>query len=124
VKNRPTAEQVAEFDRYVAKWQRVLNLRDWRIERGQKPAQRGAMAEVECHPGARLATYRLGDWAGEEINSGSLSKTALHEVLHVFLYDLIVTASDHRSIDGAIETAEHRVINVLENLIDQLPDET
>jgi hypothetical protein len=124
VKNRPTADQVAEFDRYVAKWQRVLNLRDWRIERGQKPAQRGAMAEVECHSGARLATYRLGDWAGEEINAGSLSKTALHEVLHVFLFDLIVTAADHRSIDGAIETAEHRVINVLENLIAQLPDET
>lgn len=117
MKNRPSAEQAQEFDRYVAKWQRELNLLDWRIERSQKPAQRGAMADVECNSQARLASYRLGDWAGDEINPTSLSKTALHEVLHVFLFDLISVAQDPRSPDGMLDAVEHRVINVLERLL-------
>jgi hypothetical protein len=117
IKNIPNSEQTVEFDKYIVFWQRLLNLSDWRIERGRKHAQPGAMAEVECNATARLATYRLGDWAGEEINAKSLSQTALHEVLHVFLYDLIETAKDYRSSDDHISAQEHKIINVLEKLL-------
>lgn len=116
MKNRPTSEQAQEFDRYVEHWQRVLNLADWRLERSSKPA-RGAMACVSCDSPARLAVYRLGDFGGSPITGKTLSDTALHECLHVFLYDLISAAQDARSTPEQLEVAEHRVINVLERVL-------
>ena len=114
MKNIPNQEQAQEFDIYVNEWQAVLNVNDWRIERSTKPAK-NAMASVEMDDGARLATLRLGDFASVPINSQSLSMTALHEVLHVFLYDLIQTARSNN--DANLESEEHRVINVLEKLL-------
>ena len=115
--NRPSEGQAKEFDTYIQHWQKVLNLGDWRLERGRKHATRGAMAEVSCDSGARLATYRLGDWGGDEINPESLRKTALHECLHVFLFDLIAVAQDRLATPDQLEVAEHRVINVLERVL-------
>ncbi len=115
--NKPSAEQAKEFDAHVKRWQTVLNLGDWRMERSRKQAGKGAMAEVSCDANARLATYRLGDWAGDEINSQSLSSTALHECLHVFLFDLISVAQDRLATPDQLEIAEHRVINVLERVL-------
>jgi hypothetical protein len=75
------------------------------------------MASIEFNEGARLATYRLGDFGAEKITPESLDKTALHELLHVFLHDLLIVATDPKSSDEDIERQEHRVINLLENLI-------
>ena len=58
--NIPTAEDAKLFAQSVRKWQQVLSLGDWRIEKGSKPAK-AAMASVEFNSSARLATYRLGD---------------------------------------------------------------
>jgi hypothetical protein len=114
--NIPTPHDAAYFAQSVKKWQQVLSLGDWRIEKGIKPAK-NAMASVEFNDAARLATYRLGDFGAEKIIPDSLNKTALHELLHVFLHDLIVTATDPKSSDEDIEMQEHRVINLLENLL-------
>ncbi len=114
-KNLPSAEQVAEFDGYIRKWQALLNLGDWRIERGKRPAVR-AMADVKLDLLARTATYRLGDWAGEAITPTSLEATAVHELLHVMLVELIDAAKAPRNADR-IGSAEHRVINVMERLL-------
>ena len=114
--NKPNEQQVKEFDGFIQHWQRVLNLQDWRMERSSKPV-RGAMACVECDGPPRLAIYRLGDFGNEQINSESLSNTALHEVLHVFLFDLIATAQDQKATSEQLESAEHRVINVLERVL-------
>ena len=75
------------------------------------------MASVEFNQTARLATYRLGDFGAERISPESLDKTALHELLHIFLYDLLCVATDPKSSDEEIEMQEHRVINLLENLL-------
>jgi len=64
-----------------------------------------------------LAVYRLGDFGAEKITPESIDKTALHEVLHIFLHDLMTVASDPKSSDEDIEMQEHRVINLLENLL-------
>jgi hypothetical protein len=114
--NIPSQQDAELFAQSVKKWQQVLSLGDWRIEKGMKPAKQ-AMASVEFNQTARLATYRLGDFGAEKITPKSLDKTALHELLHVFLHDLMCTATDPKSSDEEIEMQEHRVINLLENLL-------
>lgn len=116
MKNVPDATQAAEFDQYIQYWQTFLSLGNWRIERGRKPAK-DAMATVEFDVCAKLATYRLGDFGGSEITSESLSKTALHEILHVLLQDFMVGARDPRTSDDQLEALEHGVINVLEKVL-------
>jgi hypothetical protein len=114
--NIPTPEHADLFAQSVRKWQQVLSLGDWRIEKGSKPAK-SAMASVEFTPAARLAVYRLGDFGAEKITPDSLDRTALHELLHIFLHDLMCVATDPKSSDEDIEMQEHRVINLLENLL-------
>ena len=114
--NIPTPEHAELFAQSVKKWQQVLSLGDWRIEKGMKPAKQ-AMASVEFNPTARLATYRLGDFGAEKITPDSLDRTALHELLHIFLYDLLCVAADRQASDEDKEMQEHRIINTLENLL-------
>ena len=114
--NIPTPQDVALFAKSVQKWQQMLSLGDWRIEKGIKPAK-AAMASVEFNDIARLATYRLGDFGAEKITPDSLDKTALHELLHVFLHDLITVAQDPKSSQDEVDMQEHRVVNLLENLL-------
>ena len=116
MQNIPTTEDAKLFAQSVRKWQEVLSLGDWRIEKGIKPAK-AAMASVEFTPAARLAVYRLGDFGAEKITPSSLDRTALHELLHIFLHDLMSVATDPKSSDDDIEMQEHRVINLLENLL-------
>ena len=114
--NIPTPQDAEIFAKSVKKYQVLLSLCDWRIEKGSKPAK-AAMASVEFNPSARLATYRLGDFGAEKITPHSLDKTALHELLHIFLHDLMMVATDPKSSEDDIEMQEHRVINLLENLL-------
>ena len=114
--NIPTPKDAELFAQSVRKWQQVLSLGDWRIEKGIKPAKQ-AMASVEFNQTARLATYRLGDFGAEKITPESLDKTALHELLHVFLHDLLCVATDPKSSDEDREMQEHRIINLLEHLL-------
>ena len=114
--NIPTQQDAELFAKSIKKWQQVLSLGDWRIEKGSKPAKQ-AMASVEFNESERLAVYRLGDFGAEKITPESLDKTALHELLHIFLHDLMTIATDPKSSDEDIEMQEHRVINLLENLI-------
>ena len=114
--NIPTPQDVALFAQSVKKWQQVLSLGDWRIEKGSKPAK-AAMASVEFNTPARLATYRLGDFGAEKITPESLDQTALHELLHVFLHDLVSVAQEPKSSQDEIDMQEHRVINLLEKLL-------
>lgn len=114
--NRPTREQSKEFDEHVQRWRKQLGLERWRLERGSSPAK-DAMASVEFNDEAKLATYRLGDFGATPINTQSLSMTALHEVLHVFLHELIATAQDRGANPEQLDAAEHGVINVLESVL-------
>jgi hypothetical protein len=59
----------------------------------------------------------LGDFGAEKITPESLDITALHELLHVFLHDLMTVAQDPKSSQDEVEMQEHRVINLLEKLL-------
>ena len=114
--NKVNAEQAKEFEEQILYWRDVLGLHRWRIERGQRPAK-DAMASVEFNDDAKLVTYRLGDFGATEINHKSLSMTALHEVLHVFLHELVVVAQAKGVDPVELEAVEHSAINVLESVL-------
>jgi len=116
MQNIPSPDDAKLFAQSVRKWQQVLSLGDWRIEKGSKPAK-SAMASVEFTPAARLAVYRLGDFGAEKITPESIDMTCLHELLHVFLHDLMTVAQDPKSSEDEVEMQEHRVINLLEKLL-------
>lgn len=115
LKNPVSEADAVVFDAYVQKWQSMLGLQAWRIERGGQPAKH-AMASVEFNLPAMLATYRLGDFGGEAITPASLENTAIHELLHVLLLPLIDVAAG-KSTDDELDAAEHAVINTLEKLL-------
>jgi hypothetical protein len=100
---------------YVHTWADRLGLQDWRITVSAKPAAKANMAEVhEVDYEARLAVLRIGeDFGSAPVNDESIEETALHEVLHVFLKELIYLASDQNLDDDVLNSAEHRVIHSL-----------
>lgn len=120
VAKKPPANPVTQsgrdaFAMYVHKWQDALNLNDWRIQPSAKPANKANMAEVfKIDLEARLATYRIGeDFGGTPVTADSIEDTALHEVLHVFLHELLEFAKAPGANPADITSAEHRVIQTL-----------
>ena len=109
------------FAMYVHKWQELLNLGDWRIEQSPKPAAKANMAEVDrLDLKARLATYRIGsDFGGTPVTDMSIEQIACHEVLHVFLHELLEFA---RQGGEDVDSAEHRVINSLVRVLVPVAD--
>lgn len=75
------------------------------------------MAEVQMSIEDRLAVYKTGKSFGsmEPVTELSLEKTAVHELLHIFLQDY------HEAVKSGspefIMAAEHSIITVLENLL-------
>jgi hypothetical protein len=106
---------------YVHQWQERLGLLDWRVVVSQKPAGRANMAEVaSIDLEARLATIRIGRDFGDSVpvNDASLEALALHEVLHVFLFEFKSMHSHEKTMpDDMAMSAEHRVIHTLVNLL-------
>lgn len=120
----PVSDEAAEkFTAYVATWREVLSLGDWRIAVSERRSSRKVMAEVvKFDLEQRSATIRLGkDFGNTPVTEATLKETALHEVLHVFLYELIMTAIDEGESTDKVGSAEHRVINVLERLLADKP---
>lgn len=106
--NELTPAHCKEFDGYVLKWQRLLNLTDWRIERSARRSKKN-MAEVVIDIDARMASYSVGlSFGATPVTPESLEATALHELLHIFLYELAPKSP---------ERAQHRVIHLLEKLL-------
>jgi hypothetical protein len=107
----------ALFDERVKYWQERLGLNDWRIVRSKKK-KTTAMAEIfsrDAHQ--RVADYGVGnDWVSEPVTPVSIDKTAMHEVLHVFLEGLIQAAVDHGQGNETL-AEEHRIIHILERLL-------
>lgn len=116
-KNVVTKQHADQFAAAVAFWADVLGLSDWRIVVSEQRSRRKVMAEVIGDFEQRSATIRLGkDFHYTPVTERTLSETALHECLHVFLHELIAFAQAD-SAQEDIDSAEHRVINVLERLL-------
>lgn len=115
-KNAPTPEQCELFRLCVAEYANLLNLRDWRIEVGSKPAQKGAMADVQISMEDRMAIVSLGsDWGPKPITNEAIRETAVHEVLHIFMRPLMEACASRDA--SQVDTQEHSVIVILEKLL-------
>lgn len=118
--NPVTPQAVDAFSMYVHKWQDRLNLNDWRIVKSNKAASRTNMAEINrMDLPARLATYRIGeDFGSIPVTESSVEEIACHEMLHVFLKELIETAKESQTVTAeTLESIEHGVINTLVRLL-------
>jgi len=125
--NKPHPDAVVQpkdadaFMMFVSDWQDKLNLHDWRIHRSaRKPARSDMAAVVKRDLGARLASYVIGeDFGSITVTGQSIEEIALHEVLHVFLYEMIERAKEFNGAASGepLESAEHRVINTLVSLL-------
>lgn len=114
--NPVSAQQSQDFDAFIAKWQKKLNLCDWRIVRSKRKTSN--MSDIKPLVAHRLATYTLGaDFGGTSVNDHSLEQTAVHELLHVLLADLTEVAATPGYTNDQLMAAEHRVINTLLTLL-------
>jgi hypothetical protein len=113
-----TDADVAEYWRHLKAWQIKLGLQDWRIVYSPIPAKK-AMAEMDKWDWLqRQVTARVGrDWKSSPINSATLEQTAVHELLHVLLYELVQEAKNPHATEDDLGSKEHRVINALEQLL-------
>jgi hypothetical protein len=117
----PNPVKVSDADAFammVHKWQSALNMLDWRIER-DGTASKSDMAEVtRMSLKDRFATYRIGeDFGNRPVTEQSVEEIACHEVLHVFLCELIEFAKGRGSLPEDIDSAEHRVVHTLVRLL-------
>lgn len=118
VKNPISEEQAKEFEQHMAHWQNVLGLTDWRIERKEQRTAQYAAVVDSLEAEHRLAKYRVGSNFGNgPVNSYTLSRVALHETLHIFLYELIEVVAKHGKDGNDCLAQEHRIIHILEPLL-------
>lgn len=115
--NRPDTKARRQYAEYLKLWQGRLNLNDWRISLSRSSAAKGAMADMAVKLTDRLATARLGDFQGHEVNDYSLESTAVHELLHVFFATLLHACREPTASDDVIATLEHSLITTLEPLL-------
>jgi hypothetical protein len=121
VRNPISADDRETYRAFLLLWQEKLGLDDWRINLRDKKTPSALMADVECHHLARLANFRLGDsFGGTPVTAESLEATALHEMLHVLLHELV--EQNTIGLEGdPLASAEHRVVHVLETLLLKVP---
>jgi hypothetical protein len=117
-KNPVTLPAREAFMLYMKHWQELLGLMDWRISLSTKPAKKTNMAEVGRHYEARLAVIYLGeDFGPVSVDDDSLSEIALHEALHILLYELLEVRRDDEVPEDVVASIEHRVIHILVGLL-------
>jgi hypothetical protein len=102
------------FDDRIIYWQKRLGLEDWRVVRSRRHCP--DMASIKVDHQHRLATYSTGNFGSAEITPESIDSTALHEMLHLLLAELLemTVESDHAELRMA---AEHRVVITLERIL-------
>lgn len=119
VKHPVLPEHAVLFSDYVHHWQYALGLNDWRITVSETRTKRRVLAL--CHKvdlEQRLAVIRLGEhFDPRPVTSEEMWKLAFHEVAHIWLTELISTVKNNGDDIDAQRSQEHRIINVLEDLV-------
>ena len=118
----PVSPQAKEkLYEYARKWQDLLGLGRWRLTPSKKPSN--AMAEIKFDKdnSHKLAALLVGnDWKSVPVNDETLEITALHEVLHVMLYEFKEACREEPYNEARQLEREHELIAVLEKLLYEL----
>ncbi len=116
--NHLTPDDVSRFGELLRAWQAKLGLQDWRIVLSPIPAKK-SMAEMDKWDWPqRQVTCRVGlDWKSTPVTEGTLEQTAVHELFHVLLYQLIEAARNPQTSDEDLRSIEHSIINKMERLL-------
>lgn len=123
-----TKEHFVIFKKEALKFQSMLGLFDWELFFVHEETD--ARADITYNIQGRCATVRLGlSWALCKPTSEEISKTALHEILHLLIADYQDLIIDNSTTTTAklnqIGTLDHIIIRKLEHLVfDVLLDKT
>jgi hypothetical protein len=114
-----TDKQKRHFWSCLFAWQERLGLTDWRITRSnRKPVGKTLCAMQDWEIGQRQVSCRLNsNWYSQEPTEEAIEQTAVHELLHVMLADLIELALTPGTTREDMESSEHAIINRLEKLL-------
>lgn len=114
---KTTKQHYEDFKRYSLDWQKKLGLLDWEIGFRHEPIKH-AYARTRWKMSAAFATVSFcTNWESElELSQANIQKTALHEMLHLLLAQMVCEAEDRYTNQTAIDIAEHRIIRTLESV--------
>lgn len=103
-------------------WQRELGLDDWHITQQSEPSKKNLRAAVcEWDNSQRTCLLFHGTGWSEKTEPAELERIALHEMLHVRLFDIAQTAIWNGADKDDIIAMEHQNINVLLRLLPVWP---
>jgi len=106
------------FETAVRKWATDLGLRDWEIFIKHEADAPDALATLSKNSGRTVWIGLAQDWGKtHKITKLAMQRTALHEVCHLLLYDLVEAAKERCIKDGEIEELEHKLVYLLENVL-------
>jgi hypothetical protein len=116
--NHVTDDEAEQFRKHLRTWQTRLGLGTWRIVFSPKPAKNAMARVAEFDWPQRQARIELGrDWKSSPVNAGTLEQTAVHELLHVVLYELVEAARNPHASADELVSIEHAVVNALEKAL-------
>ena len=122
--NITTPDDRKAFSGYLREWQVKLGLGTWRITLSPKPAKNCLAQVYEFDREQRQARVKLGErWFATPVTPGTLEQTAVHELLHILLYELIEAAKNPHISQEDLANAEHAVVNALEKALVHCADE-
>jgi len=110
---------VDAFDFFIQHWQGVLNLRNWRIVRSHKRDPKNLASIESIEHEHHIATYQVGVDFGKstKVTPKTLESTAIHELLHILLSELVTEAIAQGEENEVTLACEHSVILLLEKLL-------
>ncbi len=118
----PVSDQDKEqLYKYARKWQDLLSLHRWRLTPSNLPTN--AMAELKFSKdnSHKLVKLLVGKHFGaEKVTAATLEMTAIHELIHILLYDYGEVCKESPYDTTRIMEAEHAIVHVLEKLLYEL----
>lgn len=114
-----TDKDSAAYWRLFREWQRKLGLMDWRITQAPDSSKPNVMAFIDKFDWVqRQAKATLNRrWKATPITKHTLEQTAVHELLHVMLHELVEKAQTPGVSADDLASVEHSIINRLELLL-------
>jgi hypothetical protein len=116
-KNLTTKKDYRLFRKEVLKWQAKLGLADWRLDFFHQDSDNDDKTRGWfCHRGSFVANIGLSkNWGEDEITNEKIKETALHEILHTLLGEIMWLAENRNTPQGLGDIEEHRIIRRLES---------